>query len=182
MMTRARRRDVLNARTIVGALVAAMILTGAVPASQAASDIFNVFRRSGTIEPGSPIVTLTVPGGRYAIFAKVNIEQDDTTSQVTVTCRLRAGNDLDLNVVRLQRSGEFSVDVQTIPLQLVQGFEPGSVNDIVLSCRFSKLESELLSLRFAKITAIRIDGTSCDKPSPADCVPVPGAPNDSDRR
>ena len=177
MLARDRGRRVFSARMAVGPLAAAIILVGSVAAGQADSDVFNVFKRSGAITPGSPIVTMRVPGGRYAIFAKLNIDQDDTVHHVTVTCLLTAGEDHDLNVIRLQSSGVFSVDNATMPLQLVQEFEPDSVNDIVLSCEFSTLSSALLSFRFAKVTAIRVDGTSCNKPSPANCLP-PVPPED----
>lgn len=177
MLARDRGRGVFRARMVVGPLAAAMILIGSVAASQAASDVFNVFKQSGAITSGTPIVTMRVPGGRYAIFAKLNIDQDDTVHHVTVTCVLTAGEDHDLNVIRLQSSGAFSVDNATMPLQLVQEFDPGSVNDIVLSCDFSELDSTLLSFRFAKVTAIRVDGESCNKPSPADCLP-PVPPED----
>ena len=44
-----------------------------------------------------------------------------------------------------------------------------TVNDIVLSCSFATLKSSLLSFRFARITALRLDGVLCDESSPADC-------------
>ena len=177
MLARDRGREVFSARMAMVPLAAAMILIGSVADSRAASDVFNVFKKSGAITSGSPIVTMRVPGGRYAIFAKLNMDQDDTVHHVTVTCVLRAGEDHDLNVIRLQSSGVFSVDNATMPLQLVHEFEPGSVNDIVLFCEFSALDSTLLSFRFAKVTAIRVDGASCNEPSPANCLP-PVPPED----
>ncbi len=156
--------------TIVGPAAAATILAALVQTCYAASDVFAVFKESGSIVSGSPIVALTVPPGRYAIFAKINVDQDDTTHHVTVECTLKAGGDLDLNVIRLQSSGTFRVDNGTIPLQIVESLARERAHDIVLSCTFAKLKSSLLSFRSARITALRLDGSLCDKANPAECI------------
>jgi hypothetical protein len=161
-------RGVFRSRT-AAAVAATMILTGSARHGHAATHVYAAFKVSGSIQSESPIVELKVPGGIYAIFAKVNIDQDDTTSWVTVTCTLQAGLEVDRNVSRLQRSS--SVDNETIPLQLVVALPAYEVNDIELSCKFDAVESSKLSFRFAKITAIDIDGLRCEKPSPAECIP-----------
>jgi hypothetical protein len=137
--------------------------------SRAETDVFSTFADAGSIGSGSPIITLNVPGGRYAIFAKLGLEQDDTTSLVTVTCTLRAGGDFDRDLIRLAPSGLNRLDLAVIPFQVVHAFRPGTNNNIILSCTFTAAQSSLMSFRFAKITAIRVDGLFCNKPSPAVC-------------
>jgi hypothetical protein len=159
-------------RTIVGSMTAAMFLAEPVQAGDTLTNVAHVVAPSGSIVSGQPILTLKLfSGGIYAIFAKLNLDQDDTIHMVTVTCTLTAGPDLDLNVVRLQPSGK-SVDNATIPFQIVQSFRRNTQNDIVLSCTFPNLKSSLLSFRFAKITAIQLDGVLCEHASPADCLKV----------
>jgi hypothetical protein len=157
----------------VGAIAAAMILTGSVQPSHAAIDAFAAFKDSGSIVSEKPIVTLRVPGGLYAIFGKINIDQDDTAKWVTVVCTLQAGDDVDRDVSRLQHSGgaALSVDNAAIRLQLVHVLPSDALTNIELSCKFDASESSLLSFRFAKITAIRLDGQRCEQPSPAKCLP-----------
>lgn len=133
-----------------------------------ASDVYATFKESGPIVSDKPIVKLNVPEGIYAVFAKINIDQDDTKKLVTVVCTLRADLDVDRNVIRLQHSG-VAVDNATIPLQLVQVLP--SQGGIELFCKFEPFESSLLSFRFAKITAIRVRGNRCEEASPADCLP-----------
>ena len=75
-------------------------------------------------------------------------------------------------------SGVKQLDNASIPVQLVQEFRSGTrrptrdppLHDITLSCRVTAGKSSLLSFRSAKITAIRLDGNRCGKPSPADCM------------
>ena len=130
-----------------------------------------------TITPGTPVVKLSVPFGKYAIFAKINIDQDDTTHRATVACTLNASNDLDRNVIALDRSGEKFLDNVAMPFQAVEEVPtfaapvPPDIPlwDIHLSCRITEGESSLLSFRFAKIMAIKLDGTLCEKESPAVC-------------
>jgi hypothetical protein len=138
--------------------------------SYAASDAFATFKDAGSIGSGSPIITLSVPIGRYAIFSKINLDQDTANKVVTVNCTLKAGADFDRDVIRLAGSGAGNLDNGAIPLQIVHVFPRGSLSTtIVLSCTFTAAQSGLMSFRFAKITAIRIDGLFCNKPSPAVC-------------
>jgi hypothetical protein len=149
--------------------------------SDLASDVFATFKQSGSIVSGTPIVKLSVPAGKYAIFAKINIDQDDKTSFARPVCTLEAANELDRNVIRLQQSGEMRFDNTAIPFQAVEEFrtewvDPVPFNpplhDIRLSCRFTSGDSSALSFRFAKIMAIRLDGSICNRPSPAVCRDV----------
>jgi hypothetical protein len=162
-------RDFLGWAIAAAAIAGAIVLTSIQP-GHAANDIYATFKDSGSIVSGEPIVTLRVPGGLYAIFGKINIDQDDTTEWVTVVCTLRAALDIDRDVSRLQRSGAAEIDNATIRLQLVTVLDFDDTNAIELSCKFETAESSLLSFRFAKITAIRLDGNRCSKPSPADCM------------
>lgn len=171
MLNNDAARNVFRSPIAVAAISAAMILTGSVQPSHAAIDVFAAFKNSGSIVSDKPIVTLRVPGGLYAIFGKINIDQDDTVKWVTVVCTLQAGGDVDRDVSRLQPSGGTSVDNAAIRLQLVNALPSDALTNIDLSCKFDASESSLLSFRFAKITAIRLDGQSCEQPSPAKCVP-----------
>jgi hypothetical protein len=150
-------------------LATALAIAGSVLPSYAVTDVFSTFRDNGNIATGSPIVTLNVPGGRYVIFAKIGLDQDDSTSLVTVTCNLTAGVDFDQDHIRLAASSSARLDNAAIPFQVVHSFRAGSNNNIILSCNFSTAQSSNLALRFAKITAIRVDGLFCKKPSPAVC-------------
>src|SRR5262245_48518601 len=162
-------RNAFRSPIAVGAIAAAMILTGSVQPSHAATDVFAAFKNSGSIASGKPIVTLRVPGGLYAIFGKINIDQDDTAKWVTVVCTLQAGTDLDQDVSRLQPSGgaSLAVDNAAVRLQLVHVLPSDERTNIELSCKFNASESSLVSFRFAKITAIRLDGEGCEEPSAA---------------
>ena len=136
--------------------------------AHAESDIFATLKDAGTIVSGSPILALTIPPGKYAIFAKINLDQDDPKSTVTVDCSLQtAGVVRDRNVIRLQRSAEKYLDNAAIPFQFA--IDLSSNYQISLNCKFKSFESSKVSFRFAKLTAIRIDGTLCEKPSPAVC-------------
>jgi hypothetical protein len=165
-------RNVFRSPIALGVIAAAMILTGSVRPSHAATDVFAAFKDSGSITSGKPIVTLRVPGGLYAIFGKLNIDQDDTVKWVTVVCALQAGTDVDQEVSRLQHSGgaSLAVDSAAVRLQLVHVLPSDERTNIELSCKFNASESSLVSFRFAKITAIRLDGQGCEQPSPAKCL------------
>ena len=142
--------------------------------SDAATDVFATVTKSGAIVSGggcptavcaadTPIAELIVPAGRYALLAKVNLDHD-ANGFATVVCALRVGTlDLDLNVIRLQPSGESHIDNAVSPLQAVP--DVGRDTQILLSCKFqntpipdSTLGPGKISFRFARITAIKIDG------------------------
>jgi hypothetical protein len=150
-------------------LIAVAALALATQPAQAVTDVFATFLDAGSVGSGSPIVTLNVPSGKYAIFAKLGLDQDDSTKVVTVVCKLQAGLDFDQDHIRLAPSGAQNLDNAAIPFQVVHSFRPGTNNPITLSCTFKASQSVLLSFRFAKITAIRIDGILCNRVSPANC-------------
>ena len=162
-------RDFFGSAIAAAAIMGAIVLMSIQP-GYAANDIYATVKDAGSIVSGEPIVSLRVPGGLYAIFGKINIDQD-TKEWVTVVCTLRAALDIDRDVSRLQPSGYgSSVDNATIRLQLVTVLDFDDTNAIELSCKFEASESSLLSFRSARITAIRLDGNRCSKPSPADCM------------
>jgi hypothetical protein len=157
----------------VGVIVAAIVLAFPVPPADATSDVFATSRKSGSVVSGEPIVELGVPVGKYAFLAKINLDQD-SKSFVTVECTLSmAGIPLDRNVIRLQPSGLKSVDNLAMPFQAVE--ELATNVTIHLTCTFPPEDSSQLSFRFAKITAMRLDGKFCEKPTPAIC---PGPTSD----
>jgi hypothetical protein len=146
--------------------------------SGAATAVFATFKQSGSITSGASIVKLSVPDGKYAIFAKINIDQDDADDAVRLTCALEAAkDDVDRTVIGLQGSGEQNLDNAAIPFQLVQEFRLETdpippdppLHDINLSCKVADGESSLLSFRFAKIMAIKLDGVLCEKASGETC-------------
>jgi len=134
------------------------------------------FKQSGSIPSSAPIVTLSVPDGKYAIFAKINVDQDDADDPVRLTCTLQAAKDaVDRSVIGLQWSGPKQLDNAAIPFQLVREFRSATsrrdppLHDITLSCRITAGKSSLLSFRFAKVMAIRLDGILCQKASGETC-------------
>jgi hypothetical protein len=88
-------------------IVVTVILAGVGPPSHADTDVFATSRRAGKVKSGTPIVTLSVAGGKYAIFAKINLDQDDSNDFARVTCELLA-DDLDRNraIERPEASGQ----------------------------------------------------------------------------
>ena len=81
-------------------LIAVAALALATQPAQAVTDVFATFLDAGSVGSGSPIVTLNVPSGKYAIFAKLGLDQDDSTKVVTVVCKLQAGLDFDQDHIR----------------------------------------------------------------------------------
>ena len=139
MCTIYRRRGVLQSTIVTGSAVAVVLLAALRVTSYAADDVFAVFRESGTVVPGVPVVTLKAKGGNFAIFAKINLDQDDVAYNhyVTVECRLEAGGDVDLDVIRLQPSGTAECGQRHhIPPARRKLSSKDTVNDIVLSCTF----------------------------------------------
>jgi hypothetical protein len=162
-------RDAFRSPIAVWAIAAAMLLTASIQPGHAASDVFAAaFKESGSIASGKPIVSLSVPGGLYAIFGKINLDYDFPHNSATVVCSLLAGGDVDRDVSRLEPSGQF--DNAAIRLQLVTELPVDVRTEIELSC-VKDFETTPVSFRFAKISAIRLDGKRCEKPSPANCLP-----------
>jgi hypothetical protein len=155
MQTNRTARDFFRSNLSLGA--AAMVVIASVVTGHAATDVFATLKDAGSIVSGEPIVELTIPRGKYAIFAKINIDQDDVNDFARVTCMLQVSPDLDRNVVTLQSSGMERLDNTTVPFQIVQEFADKFVHKISLTCRFPEGDSSLLSFRFAKIMAIRLE-------------------------
>jgi hypothetical protein len=143
---------------------------------EAGTAVSAAFKQSGSITSSAPIVQLSVPDGKYAIFAKINIDQDDADDPVRLTCTLQAAKDaVDRNVVGLQWSGPKQLDNAAIPFQLVREFRSAirrddpQLHDITLSCSITAGKSSLLSFRFAKVMAVKLDGVLCEKASGETC-------------
>src|SRR4030095_14980270 len=172
MLTNLGRRYFIRLTIALGKIAVAMILAGT-QSSYAAGDVFASFKDAGEIHSGITIISLDLPSGKYAVFGKINIDQDDANLQpqlVTVTCSLRPGSVLDRNVIRLHPSaidGSKASDNGSMPFQAA--VELHNDTQISMMCTFPAAHSRKLSFRFAKITAIRVDGSICEKPSPAIC-------------
>ena len=183
MLHRHGKRSGFGLMMALGPLAAAMIVPASVKTSHAADDVFATFRAAGTIEWGKRIVELDVPSGKYAILGKINIDQDNDAAYVTVVCTLSQGGiPVDVNVITLQPSSVMFLDNGTIPFQAVRELHGNYT--LSLECKFDSLPGQVifaggnakLSFRFARITAIRVDGILCEHPSPAVCPeqhPVP---------
>jgi hypothetical protein len=156
----------------IGPIAAAIVFAAQPSTGYAADDVFATIKESGSITTGSPIVELVVPPGKYAFLAKINLDQD-TKTFVTVVCGLMVPDVvLDRNVIRLQPSNVKYVDNLTMPFQGV--LEVQENQHVFLFC--TSPPGNVLSFRFARITAIRVDGILCEQQSPAACPdlhPVP---------
>ena len=93
--------------------------------------VFSVFKDKTTPPNGGAIsgtldvkATLKVPDGKYLVVAKMNVD-NDTSSTQTVDCRLVAGAAFDRNIVRLAPSGTTNVDNGALAFTLVHTF-PGT--------------------------------------------------------
>jgi hypothetical protein len=119
---------------------------------------FSVHRDQATkIVSGSTLATLLVPDGQWAIFAKMNLDND--TSQVhTVDCKLSAGVDFDQNVARLGPTGLNNTDMAALAFNVVHTF-PGESeqpkNAVTLLGVLDTAGANVAASRI-KITAIRV--------------------------
>jgi hypothetical protein len=156
----------------IGPIAAALVFVAQPNIGHAADDVFAAVNESGSITTGSSIVDLLVPPGKYAFLAKINLDQD-SKEFVTVVCGLfAAAVVLDRNVIRLQPSSVLYVDNGTMAFQGV--LELKQDTQVALFC--TSPPKNVLSFRFARITAIKVDGTLCEHRSPAACPdlhPVP---------
>src|SRR5262245_16014918 len=80
MLTGSGTRHSFSSIVAVRWIAAAIVLTIPIQPSYAATDVFTASRTSGKIDSGTLVVDLLVPEGKYAIFAKINLDQDDTNS------------------------------------------------------------------------------------------------------
>jgi hypothetical protein len=98
------------------------------------------------------IGTLAVPGGKYAIFAKLYVDAVSTVqpNESVVTCRLEAGTDFDESMTHM-----FATPWRAaISLQVVHAFP--SAGSAVVKCRDDLPASDAGQVyRFLKITAIK---------------------------
>ncbi len=122
---------------------------------------------SNKIGTGSPVLKLLVPDGPWVIFAKINLDNDDTTSVAKVTARLEAKGQHDIGQVRLAPSGAGKLDNTMVALNLVAEWEGDSreaTNVIELFCDMEG--SSNVSFRAARITAMGVDDLHIVKPTP----------------
>jgi hypothetical protein len=130
------------------------------------TETFSVFRDQATkIISGTTLATLLVPDGQWAIFAKMNLDNDAPEAH-TVDCKLSAGVDFDQNVVRLRPSGVTNTDMAALAFNVVHTF-PGTSeqakNAITLVGVLDKGGANVAAGRI-KITAIRVASIS-NKPA-----------------
>ena len=119
------------------------------------------------ISTGSPVLKLLVPDGPWVIFAKINLDNDDTVSVARVTARLEAKGQHDVGMVRLAPSGASKLDNAMVALNIVaewNGNSSGPTNVIELFCDVQG--STNVSFRAARITAMRVDDLEIVKPAP----------------
>ncbi len=126
--------------------------------------VFSAFKNGPGDVPSNlnTIGSLPLPPGKYAIFAKLFIEQGSAnTNQVQpnkVSAKLEAGNDNDVSsaLIGLAINGNpFLSNAETISLNVVHDFPKGGSAVVKLD----KLPDTTLHLTwsFLKITAIQVD-------------------------
>lgn len=98
----------------------------------AATNVFAAFADSGEVVSGKTIVSVDVPPGRYAVLAKLNLDQDDDNYSplLSVTCTLAPANVVDRNLIRLHPSattGSKASDNASMPFQLITEFRTNTV-------------------------------------------------------
>jgi hypothetical protein len=126
------------------------------------TETFSVFNDQATkIISGTTLATLLVPDGRWAIFGKMNLD-NDAPEVHTVDCKLSAGVDFDQNDARLGPSGLNNTDMAALAFNVVHTF-PGTSeqakNAITLLCVLDKAGANVAAGRI-KITAIRVASIS----------------------
>ena len=122
------------------------------------TETFSVFKDQAIkVNSATPVATLLVPDGQWAIFAKLNLDNDSPEVH-TVNCKLSAGVDFDQNVARLGPSGLNNTDMAALAFNVVHTF-PGTSseakNAITLLCSLDKTTANVAAGRI-KITAIRV--------------------------
>lgn len=107
---------------------------------------------------GASLATLMVPDGNWVIFAKLNLDNDDTVNVHTVTAKLQALPDFDVNVVRLAPSGMGHLDNAVLAFNVLHHFPGNSSepkNAINLTCILDQAGANVSAGRL-KITAINV--------------------------
>jgi len=134
-----------------------------------ATQVFSCFHDAQKkVSSGSKLATLLVPDGSWFVVAKVNVDNDNTSTYQTLTAQLTAGQDFDVNHVRLGPSGVHSVDVMALAFTVVHTF-PGTSNvakntiDLVITLD-PVGPNAFVSAGQLKITAIRVDSIDANTP------------------
>jgi len=138
--------------------------TGAMPQDQTAA--YSTHHDASINMTGSAqnftIGQLFVPGGRYVIFGKVVLDNQQSNAIVHVGCKLEAGADFDESAIRLRQSSTNQVpnsDMGVIAFNVVHHFTGGTSNLIKLSCVVEQFGAKV-EARDIKITAIRVGALS----------------------
>jgi len=116
---------------------------------------FSGFDNSVMLGPGAPPVTmsLNVPGGKYAVGAKLTARLVGGASEETVDCRLAVADGFDDSVMTVSQV----LNLQTMAVQVVDELtSPGAVS---LTCDKSK-DASTIELRFVKVTALKVNSSS----------------------
>jgi len=109
----------------------------------------------------STIGSLSLPAGKYVIFAKVYIAQGSADPKKVqpnqVTARLEAGNDFDISVttVPIASDSPFRSGAETVSLNVVHQFNGNGTAVVKLDKKPDTTPH--LEWRFLKITAIQVD-------------------------
>lgn len=117
-----------------------------VTALEAGTGIYSSFKDGPVLVPNalSPVASLGVPAGKYAINAKLYVT--DPSDAPTIQCDLAAGGDFDRAI-----SLDITSSINTMALQVVHNFT--GAGTITLSCTDGgDLDA---NASFIKITAIR---------------------------
>ena len=128
------------------------------------TSIFSAYKNGPGDVPTSmgTIGSLSLPAGKYAIFAKVYIAQGSGNTSVVqpnqVTARLEAGSVFDISVVTVPVADEnpFRSGTDTVCLNVVHEFGSGGGTAVV---KLDKRPDTTPYLQWAylKITAIKVD-------------------------
>jgi len=98
----------------------------------------------------TPITSLKVPAGNYAIVGKAELFDNENLT-VNVTCKLAAGADFDISGVLLEGNSGVVVNDATLPFALVHKFrKPGRIK---LFCDGSGVDIDVSNI---KIVATRV--------------------------
>jgi hypothetical protein len=146
------------------ALVVAAALLAAPQPGRAGTDAYGTFIDQ-TIVNGV-IASLVVPPGAYVVSAKLNLE-NRVNGPRTVRCQLSANADFDDNTVQLMGHGSSNADSAIVSHQLLTRIpdQPNS-HSIFLHCSpNSGAKTSDVIVKFAKITAQRVDGEFSNSPS-----------------
>lgn len=127
------KNAVKSAQVKDGSLTAADLAAGAVPTTKA----FQTSRAEYyTVPDGSgqhPVLTLDIPeAGRYVIFGKMTVDNDDNSTSTITTCRLTAGATFDEAEVGTDTDAAF--DDQN-PASLIATATFAGPGTAVLSCQ-----------------------------------------------